>query len=101
MTGILLLVLTLLLYQCNLEEKHITAGILVTYLISTLSGGFAAGKMAKVKKFVWGLTVGSLYFALLVLISFGIYHHFQEDILQMLVVFLLCAGGGMIGGMLS
>ena len=101
MTGILLLVLTLLLYQCNLEEKHITAGILVTYLISTLSGGFAAGKMAKVKKFVWGLTVGSLYFALLVLISFGIYHHFQEDILQMLIVFLLCAGGGMIGGMLS
>lgn len=100
-TGVLLLLLTVLLYKCNLEEKHISAGILTVYLLSTLVGGFMAGKMAKVRKFMWGLGIGVLYFLLLVLISFGIYHGIQESISQLLIVCVLCTGGGMIGGMIS
>ncbi|EGN49069.1 hypothetical protein HMPREF0991_01142 [Lachnospiraceae bacterium 2_1_58FAA] len=71
-TGVLLLILTVLLYKCGLEEKHVSAGILTVYILSTLAGGFVAGKMARVRKFVWGLGIGVLYFLLLVLISFGI-----------------------------
>ena len=60
-----------------------------------------AGKMARVRKFVWGLGIGVLYFLLLVLISFGIYHSIQEPFPQLLIVCILCTGGGMIGGMIS
>ena len=57
-TGVLLLILTVLLYKCGLEEKHVSAGILTVYILSTLAGGFVAGKMARVRKFVWGLGIG-------------------------------------------
>ena len=96
-TGVLLLILTVLLYKCGLEEKHVSAGILTVYILSTLAGGFVAGKMAS----VWGLGIGVLYFLLLVLISFGIYHSIQEPFPQLLIVCILCTGGGMIGGMIS
>lgn len=100
-TGLLLLLLTLLVYKMNLDEGKVTAGIVVIYVLSTFVGGFAAGKMAKVRKFVWGLTMGILYFALLMLISLGLYRTVQGAGSSILTTFLLCAGGGMIGGMLS
>ena len=39
-TGILLLILALLLYKAGLSEENVNAGILLTYVISTFSGGF-------------------------------------------------------------
>ena len=62
---------------------------------------FCSREMARVRKFVWGLGIGVLYFLLLVLISFGIYHSIQEPFPQLLIVCILCTGGGMIGGMIS
>ena len=81
--------------------KHVSAGILTVYILSTLAGGFVAGKWQGSRKFVWGLGIGVLYFLLLVLISFGIYHSIQEPFPQLLIVCILCTGGGMIGGMIS
>lgn len=100
-TGILLLLLTLLLYKLNLDEGKVTGGIIAIYVISTFVGGFAAGKMAKVRKFAWGLTIGILYFGLLLLISLGVYRTLQGSGANVLTTFLLCAGGGMLGGMIS
>lgn len=100
-TGILLLVLTLLLYKFNLDEGKVTGGIIVIYVMSTFVGGLVAGKLFKVKKFVWGLTIGILYFALLMLISLGVYRSMQGSSASILTTFLLCAGGGMLGGMVS
>lgn len=80
------MILTVPVYKCGLEEKHVSAGILTVYILSTLAGGFGAGKMARVRKFVWGLGIGVLYFLLLVLISFGIYHSIQEPFPQLLIV---------------
>ncbi|MGC4019075.1 MAG: TIGR04086 family membrane protein [Muricomes sp.] len=100
-TGILLLLLTLLLYKFNLDEGKITAGITAIYVVSTFVGGFVAGKLVKVRKFVWGLTMGILYFALLMLISLGVYRAVQGGGASVMTTFLLCAGGGMLGGMVS
>lgn len=101
MTGILLLILTVLLYKAGLSEENINAGIILTYVISTFSGGFVIGKLAGVKKFLWGLLLGIMYFVLLLLISLGIYHSLQSDMMNLVTTFLLCAGGGMLGGMVS
>lgn len=100
-TGILLLVLTLLLYKAGLSEENVNAGIILTYVISTFSGGFVIGKLTRVRKFLWGLLLGVVYFVLLLLISLGIYHSLQSDLMNLTTTFLLCAGGGMLGGMIS
>ena len=100
-TGILLLVLTLLLYKFDLDEQKVTAGIVAVYVVSTLIGGFVIGKFAKERKFLWGFSLGVGYFALLLLISLGVYHTLQGGGNNILTTFMLCAGGGMLGGMLS
>ncbi len=101
LTGILLLLLTGLLYKWNLDEGKVTAGIIVIYVVSTFIGGFVIGKMSGERKFLWGLAVGVLYFVLLLLVSFGLYHSLQGGTSDLVTTFLMCAGGGMLGGMLS
>ena len=70
-------------------------------LISTFSGGFVIGKLTGARKFLWGLLAGSLYFVLLLLISLGIYHTLQGAAAETAAAFVLCALGGMLGGMIS
>ena len=70
-TGALLALLTALLYKLELNEKAVSAAIVAIYVISTLIGGIAIGKMAKVRRFLWGMGLGLLYFALLLLITLG------------------------------
>ena len=96
-TGIMLLILTILLYKAGLSEENVNAGIILTYVISTFAGGFVMGKLTGTKKFLWGLLLGVLYFVLLLLISLGVYHTLQAEITNLLTTFLLCAGGGMLG----
>lgn len=100
-TGILLLILAVLLYKVGLSEENVNAGILLIYVISTFSGGFVIGKLTGQKKFLWGLISGVLYFVLLLLISFGIYHTLQGAPTETAAALILCAGGGMLGGMIS
>lgn len=100
-SGLLLLLLAGLLYKCNLEESKVTAGIILIYVVSTFLGGFLAGKLSGARKFLWGLLCGVLYFVLLFLVSFGIYRSIDGSGANLITTFLLCAGGGMLGGMLS
>ena len=100
-TGIFLLLLTLLLYKMNLDEKKVALGITLVYVTSSLAGGFVSGKMAKVKKYLWGLVTGVTYFLLLFIISFVLYRSVQDNGIHIATTFLLCAGSGMLGGMLS
>ena len=58
-TGALLLLLALLLYRLQLDEQAVSAGIVAIYIAATLIGGLAAGKMAKSRRFLWGLMTES------------------------------------------
>lgn len=100
-TGILLLVLTVFMYKLEMSEKVISAAIVGVYLLSTLIGGIIIGKFARVKRFLWGLGLGVAYFGLLLLITLGVYRDLNGDAANLLTTFILCAGGGMGGGMLS
>lgn len=100
-SGILLLLLAFLLYKLNLDEGKVAAGIIMIYVVSTFAGGFIVGKLSGVRKFLWGLTCGILYFGLLLLVSLAIYRSLQGNGANVLTTFLLCAGGGMLGGMVS
>lgn len=100
-TGILLFAVTFFLYKFEWDEQMVTAGIIVIYVVSTFVGGFILGKIRKARKFMWGLIIGVLYFALLFLISFGVYRNFDGNGTNVITTLLLCAGGGMLGGMLA
>ncbi len=100
-TGILLFIVTFFLYKFEWDEQMVTAGIIVIYVVSTFVGGFILGKIKKSRKFLWGLIMGVLYFALLFLISFGVYRSFDGNGTNVITTLLLCAGGGMLGGMLA
>ena len=58
-TGILLLLLAMALYRLELNEKSVSAAVIAIYVLSTLVGGVVIGKLAKVRRFLWGLGLGS------------------------------------------
>lgn len=100
-TGVLLVVLAMLLYRMELSERTVSASIVGIYVLSTLVGGFIMGRLMKVKRYIWGLSLGIIYFGLLLLITLGVYRGLNGDGANLLTTFVLCAGGGMAGGMIS
>ena len=100
-TGILLLVLTFLVYKFELNEEIVVGAIVAIYVLSTFMGGFIIGKLTEVRKFVWGMAIGSIYVLLLFLISYGVYREFNTNGLNVITTVALCVGGGTLGGMIS
>ena len=100
-TGILLLVLTFFMYKFELNEKIVSAAIVGIYVVSTLSGGMIIGKLTKSKRYLWGMVLGIIYFVLLLLITLGVYRTLNGDSVSIVTSLILCAGGGMTGGMIS
>lgn len=100
-TGILLLVLTFLVYKFKLDEQVVVGGIVAIYALSTFMGGFIIGKLTEVRKYLWGMAIGTIYVLLLFLISYGVYREFNTNGLSMITTMVLCVGGGTLGGMIS
>ena len=100
-TGLSLLGLTFLVYKFELDEQVVVAGIVAIYVVATFMGGYIIGKLTAIKKFVWGMVVGAIYFALLFLISYGVYREFNTNGISAITTAILCIGGGTLGGMLS
>ena len=101
LTGILLAILAFLLYRLRLGEQAVAIAIIVIYVAATLFGGFVAGKRLKSRKFLWGLLVGAAYFVVLTLISLAAGRGAIQLGNTFVTTLVLCAGGGMLGGMLS
>ena len=100
-TRISLLVLTFFMYKFELNEKIVSAAIVGIYVVSTLIGGMIIGKLTKSKRYLWGMVLGIIYFVLLLLITLGVYRTLNGDSVSIVTSLILCAGGGMTGGMIS
>lgn len=101
LTAGLLLLLAFMLYRFGIPEKAVSICIIAIYIVVTFLSGFLAGKREGKRKFIWGLVMGSLYFAILVIVSMVVNKGAQDVAGNMVTVFFLCAGSGMMGGMLS
>lgn len=99
-TGFLLL-LALLLYRFGLSEKIVSVCIIAIYIIVTFLAGFLTGKREGNRKFLWGLMMGGLYFLILVIVSLIVNHGLSGISGNFFTVLILCAGSGMLGGMVS
>lgn len=100
-TGGLLLLLAFLLYKFKLTEEIVSVGIIIIYIVSTFFIGFVTGKKMGEKKFLWGLAMGSAYFAILLIVSLFVTHSVKDVAQDMFTTLLMCAGSGMLGGMFS
>ena len=99
-TGFLLL-LALMLYRFGLSEKIVSICIIAIYIIVTFLAGFLAGKREGSRKFLWGLLMGSMYFLILIIVSLVINRGLTGLSGIFFTVLVLCAGSGMLGGMVS
>lgn len=101
LTGLFLLLLALLLYRLHLSEKLISFCITVIYIGSNFFLGFITGKKMQNRKFLWGLCMGIVYFLVLAVVSIIADHSIQNLAADFFLTLFLCAGSGMLGGMLS
>lgn len=97
----LLLFLSLLLYRFGLQERTVSIAIILIYIAATLFAGFISGKKMRTRKFVWGLLAGALYFTVLLFVSVLLDHGAVGISGNLITVFFICCGSGMLGGMLS
>ena len=100
-SGLLLLLLALLLYQAKPGEIVIRIGIILIYIITGATGGVLIAKKQKNRKFLWGLLVGITYFILLFGISVIVRKGADMDPVRSITALVLCAASGMIGGMIG
>lgn len=101
LTAGLLLLLALLLYRFSLQEKVVNVCIILVYIAVTFLAGLITGKKAGSRRFLWGLLMGVLYFVVLAMVSLIVNRSIQDVASNFVTVFLLCAGSGMLGGMVS
>ena len=99
-TGLLLL-LAFIQYRFGLSEKVVSVCIIAIYIVVTFLAGLLAGKREGKRKFLWGLLMGVLYFGILTAVSLVVNKGLEDVAGNMLTVFFLCAGSGMLGGMVS
>lgn len=99
-SSLMLFMISFLLYKFDLSEQTVEIGIIITYILSAFIGGYFIGKQAKVRRFMWGALTGTLYFVFLILISIGVYRSSFEG-MELLVSYVVCLVGGMVGGMMS
>ncbi|MDO4262471.1 MAG: TIGR04086 family membrane protein [Eubacteriales bacterium] len=99
LTGLLLLATAGLLYRFRLDEGKVRIAIILTYILSCFAGGFLAGKMMKSRKFLWGVLLGFLYFAIMLLVSVAVNRQLDGTAVSFATTLILCILGGMMGGM--
>lgn len=100
-TGIFIILMSYLFYKMHISDSGITVGVIITYLLSTFIGGFIYGKIKEKRKFLYGMMIGLIYFGVLAICSgiiSGAAGIFTKD---GIIALLCCAGGGMLGGMIS
>ena len=101
MTGIILCLLAFVMYQLKSGTKIADGGVTVTYILASMAAGWIAGRRIGRRKFLWGMAAGLLYFAILICVS-AVLHPGEALITgERITVLLLCAAGGMLGGMLG
>lgn len=101
LTAGLLALLALLLFKAGLDEKIVSIAIIAIYVASTFLAGFLAGKRIGNRRFLWGLLEGTAYFVVLAVISLAYGGEGAGMGQSFVTTLVLCAAGGMLGGMVS
>ena len=100
-TGLVIVILSFVLLKWQASENIIQLAIIAIYVVATMFGGWLTGKKMENRRFMWGLAVGCIYFLLLTMISLMTGGDSIQVGNSFWTTLVLCAGGGMLGGMFS
>lgn len=100
-SGMLLLLLAFLMYRMEPSEPVVGGAVIAIYIISGFLGGFLMGKRVGVKKYLWGLLMGALYYGVLILVGILLHGGLSSEPVQLGSAMALCLLSATAGGMLS
>lgn len=100
MSLLLLGILALVSYKADCGKGVISGGIVAIYFLSAFVGGLFAGKVKKNRRLVWGVTVGLLYLAGLIIVSIAAGKGITGGT-EVTAALVAAVAGGMAGGMVS
>ncbi len=101
LSAILLIAVSFGLYKLRLQEQQVRLAVDAVYILSCVLAGFVAGKGMKHRRFFCGIIAGLLYFAVLLAVSALINKGLSVNPQEMAAAAVFCAGGGIIGSVLS
>lgn len=98
---LLLGAITTLVWKMDGNSHVLSIGIILTYILSNIIGGFLTGKMMGHQKFFWGVVTGVAYFLILVAVGVLLMGTELAGNMQVVSCGLMCVVSGMLGGMLA
>lgn len=101
LSAIILIILAFLLYRFDVTESVVRGGIIAAYVFSCFIGGMVVSKRQKGRKYLWGILVGALYYAIILAVSMIVNKRMFVNIPGVVSTGVLCILGGMLGGMLQ
>lgn len=101
LTAVLVFLTAYFMYKTNMSTTALGIFLVICYILPNFIAGWKIGKKVGKRQFLWGLFIGIGYFVLLFLISFLGNDYSVEEVRKLILIFFLCAGSGMFGGMLS
>lgn len=82
-------------------KNRLMTALYILVVLAVISGGFYVGRKMRLKRFLWGMILGGIYCAGLLLIAFFFGGMNVSELHFSLPFLLLCLGGGMFGGMIG
>ena len=62
---LLLGMITVIVWKMDGGSNILSIGVILTYILSNILGGFLVGRMMGRQKFFWGVIIGAVYFLIL------------------------------------
>lgn len=100
LTAVMLFILSFIMYKCKVSMTGANSGILATYVLSCLIGGFIFSGCLAQKKYLGGALLGAVYFVVAYVVSAVWNQSIAAQMPGMLTAFLICVFSGMLGGMI-
>lgn len=100
-SAVLIVIAAFIVLKISPSDTVIKGIVLAIYAISAFVGGFIMGKVMDRRKFLWGLTAGAIYIAVILLTAFIVKGVFNAGTISVMSGIITSLAAGTIGGMLS
>ncbi len=100
LSAIALVVLAFIMYKSGLTKSQVEIGVKVIYFISAFIAGLVIALKEKRRRLFWGMAMGVVYMAIIIIISLIVNKGNVENIVGMLVNVAICVAGGGIGALI-
>ena len=100
-SAVMLAVMSAVIWKTGAGASAVSGCVIAVYILSNFIGGFVAGKQAGKHKFLWGIAVSVVYFAVIFVAGIWLIGSEPGANREVITGALICIISGMFGGMLA